>query len=247
MFRIALCDDDAVFLKQEREMTEKFLRSKDIHFEISEFSSGQAMIDENKIESYDLILLDFEMVGMDGFETAKRIREKSEKTSIAFVTVFFEFAREGYRFDALRYLVKQESTFEKELQDCIQKAIRVKENRRKNTRVFDFVEGPLTVDFENLIYVLSDKHYLDFHVLDGENIRIYKMRAKLAQIQAELDETHMFALARTGQILNLKYVKVVDRKGTIAIQVNNKTLSIIKLPESRKAEFMSAYLRYYGG
>lgn len=247
MFRIALCDDDAVFLKQEREMTEKFLRSKDIHFEIAEFSSGQTIIDENKIESYDLILLDFEMVGMDGFETAKRIREKSERTSIAFVTVFFEFAREGYRFDALRYLVKQENTFEKELQDCIQKAILVKENRQKNIRVFEFVEGKITVDIENLIYVLSNKHYLDFHVLDGDDIRIYKMRAKLAQIQLELEETHMFAVARTGQMLNLKYVKVLDRQGTIAIQATNKTLSIIKLPESRKAEFMSAYLRYYGG
>lgn len=247
MFRIALCDDDAVFLKQEREMTEKFLRSKDIHFEIAEFSSGQTIIDENKIESYDLILLDFEMVGMDGFETAKRIREKSERPCIAFVTVFFEFAREGYRFDALRYLVKQENTFEKELQDCIQKAILVKENRQKNIRVFEFVEGKITVDIENLIYVLSNKHYLDFHVLDGDDIRIYKMRAKLAQIQLELEETHMFAVARTGQMLNLKYVKVLDRQGTIAIQATNKTLSIIKLPESRKAEFMSAYLRYYGG
>lgn len=247
MFRIALCDDDAVFLKQEREMTEKYLRSKDIHFEIAEFSSGQAMIDENKIESYDLILLDCEMDGMDGFETAKRIREKSEKTSIAFVTVFFEFAREGYRFDALRYLVKQESTFEKELQDCIQKAIRVKENRRKNTRVFDFVDGKSTVDIENLIYVLSDKHYLYFHVLDEDDVKVLKMRAKMTQILAELDETHMFAVARTGQMLNLKYVKVVDKKGTVAIIVNKKPQIQIKLPESRRADFMSAYLRYYGG
>ena len=247
MFRIALCDDDMDFLHREHVLASKYLSSLKLHYEILEFTSGQAFIDEDKIETYDLVLLDYEMAGMDGFETAKRIREKSETTNIAFVTVFYKFSREGYRFDAIRYLVKQELTFEKELQDCIQKVVQMKDKRRNNNRVFEFTEVTLSLDIEHLVYVQTDRHYLYFYILEENELKEYKMRAKMDKVQTDLEESHMFSLVRTGQLLNLKYVSVCDKKGAVGISIAGSLVKTFQLSESRKMLFMSDYMRYLGG
>lgn len=246
MFRIALCDDNKEFLKQEHAMAKRYLSSIGEIHEIKTFSSGQMLINENKIESYDLVLLDYEMTGMDGFETAKRIREKSETTCIAFVTVFYEFSRAAYRFDAIRYLVKNEPTFEEELHDCIDKAIQIYKSRPDSRRQFDFVDQSIVVDLDKIVYILVYKHYLDFYIREDDSIKSYRMRETMQCIQEQLKDTNMFSLVRAGNLLNLKYVKSIDRKGFVGV-VANGTKRSFQLSDSRKTQFISDYMRYRGG
>src|SRR5271165_5011605 len=57
---------------------------------VIEADSGRAALDAVLAETFALILLDVRMPTMDGYETAKRIRERSESelTPIIFVTAF---------------------------------------------------------------------------------------------------------------------------------------------------------------
>lgn len=246
MFRIALVDDSKDFLKQEYHMAEQYMKSMDISFEMKMFSSGIELISENKINTYDLVLLDYDMDGMTGFETAKLIKERSEKTCIAFVTVFYEFSRDGYRFDAIRYLVKQETSFEKELQDCIDKAIRIKDKRKNNMLFFAFVEKAINVDPEKIVYIIAEKHYLIFTVLDGTRIIEYKLRDRMSNVLTVLEKTNMFSLVRTGQLVNMKYVKTIDRKGIVWVSYLDHFSKMFQASDSRKKEFISDYMRFLG-
>lgn len=246
MFRIALCDDKKEFLKQEYTMAKDYLTSKGELCDIKMFTSGSALISENAINSYDLILLDYDMYGMNGFETATRIREQSETVSIAFVTGFYQFSRAAYRFDAIRYLVKNEPTFEEEFQDCIDKAIRIYKFRPDNRRQFDFVEQTMVVDLEKIVYILVRKHYLEFNIWEGNEIIMYRMRETMQNIYEKVRGTQFFSLAKSGLLLNLKYVESIDRKGNVTISTNVGKQKY-QLSDLKKTQFMSDYMRYRGG
>lgn len=246
MIRIALCDDKIDFLNQEYQVAEKHLIDLGVKYSISKFMSGIDLISENKINSYDLILLDYEMNGMTGFETAKLIRERSEKTCIAFVTVFYEFSREGYRFDAIRYLVKNEPNFEMEINDCIDKAIRLKEKNKRNTLFFEFMDKAMRVEPEKIIYIIAEKHYLVFTILENTGISEHKLRSKMGTVMKELDKTNMFSLVRTGQLVNLRFVKTIDKKGIVWVSYMENLAKMFQTSDSRKKDFISDYMRYLG-
>ena len=57
-------------------------------------------------ESFDILLLDVEMPGMDGLALAKKLRDRGCPAEMIFVTSHAELASEGYEVDALHYLVK---------------------------------------------------------------------------------------------------------------------------------------------
>ena len=102
MFRLVLCDDNKEFLEYEYDIAQKHLQTLNVDYEIQKYMSGLSILGVD-LSNVDLVLLDYEMEGINGFETAKVIGEKYNNVNIAFVTVFYEFSREGYKFDAIRY------------------------------------------------------------------------------------------------------------------------------------------------
>jgi signal transduction histidine kinase/DNA-binding response OmpR family regulator len=78
---------------------------------IVEARSGPQAIERAAEEQFAVILLDVQMPGMDGFETAKRIRasESSRETPIIFVTAIHRderYERMGYEIGGADYLLK---------------------------------------------------------------------------------------------------------------------------------------------
>lgn len=246
MFTIAICDDNNEFLNRELSLASSYLDSLSIEYRINTYCSGVELIKTEKISSIDLFLLDYEMDGLTGFETAKVIREKAPNASIAFVTVFYELSREGYKFDAIRYLIKQELTFETELQDCLNKALQLKAKRANNSKLFEFVDKTLRVNPENIVYIQTNKHYLLCYILENSVVTCYKKRDKITNIQAELEDTNSFSVIRSGILVNLKYVNSIDRKGFVNINAGNSFVRIIRLSDSFKSSFISHYMKYLG-
>lgn len=68
---------------------------------------------------YDAIFLDINMKEMDGLETAERIRKLSKTVYIVFVTAYITYALEGYKVGAVRYLLKEDSSLENSLKECL--------------------------------------------------------------------------------------------------------------------------------
>ena len=78
---VAIVDDDIVNLK----MAERILNKSDIN--VSKLSSGEELMSFIKDNRPDLILLDINMPGMDGYETITKLR--AEETEIADIPVVF--------------------------------------------------------------------------------------------------------------------------------------------------------------
>src|SRR4051812_13358000 len=60
-------------------------------------------IHTNKI---DLVFLDIQMPGLDGMELARVLDTGINKPRVVFTTAYNQFALEGYKVDALDYLLK---------------------------------------------------------------------------------------------------------------------------------------------
>jgi signal transduction histidine kinase len=79
--------------------------------EIIEADSGTAALGRVVEQPVDLILLDVQMPGMDGFETARHLQmtERTRSIPIIFITAVFkaeEFIRHGFDIGAVDYLTK---------------------------------------------------------------------------------------------------------------------------------------------
>ena len=105
VYRIAIIDDIAA----ERANLEAFLRrfssERKLTLEISAYADGESFLAE-AASGFDVVLLDIEMQGIDGMETARRLRALDEKVCLLFVTHLAQFAVEGYSVHALDFLVK---------------------------------------------------------------------------------------------------------------------------------------------
>ncbi|MBR3516296.1 MAG: response regulator, partial [Lachnospiraceae bacterium] len=86
--RIAICDDEKIFLDSLEEKIYGILSKLDC--EVIPFFSAEALLSSSM--DYDLIFLDIEMGELDGMGAAKKIRETDFETPIVFLTSHIEMA-----------------------------------------------------------------------------------------------------------------------------------------------------------
>ena len=107
MFKIALCDDDSRFVNKISCLIQSILHSENdspvITTYVNPVALTAAVADG---ERYDLFILDVQMPGMDGFEVAKSIRENQPNAILLFLSSHLDYAMEGYKVRALRYVSK---------------------------------------------------------------------------------------------------------------------------------------------
>lgn len=178
--RIAICDDEAIFRTYLRGLLVKdsFARGTDI--QVAEYADGEALLEAAAAEGPpDVVFLDIRMPGMDGLETAGRLRQRGDRCLIVFLTSLSEYARKGYEVRAFRYLLKEEA--ERELS-------RVMEDCRRELGEgawFSFAQGHQTfrVPTGDILYFESRKRVVLLHTA-GESYSFYQ---KLDALERELE------------------------------------------------------------
>lgn len=178
--RIAICDDEAIFRTYLRGLLVKdsFARGTDI--QVAEYADGEALLEAAAAEGPpDVVFLDIRMPGMDGLETAGRLRQRGDRCLIVFLTSLSEYARKGYEVRAFRYLLKEEA--ERELS-------RVMEDCRRELGEgawFSFAQGHQTfrVPTRDILYFESRKRVVVLHTA-GESYSFYQ---KLDALERELE------------------------------------------------------------
>ncbi len=119
--RILVVDDEAAM----RESLTDWLMEDE--YEVSQASSGEEAISMVKEKSFEVVLLDLKMPGMDGLETMKGLKEICPDTEIVMMTAYatVDTAVQAMRVGAFDYMVKPFDPDEIEIH--IQKIIAHKE------------------------------------------------------------------------------------------------------------------------
>lgn len=118
--RVAICDDDKIFRQTLREILRKYKTKYRFEINICEYETGNALLESGRV--FDVVFLDYKMPGLDGMETARRLRKGNHICSIIFVTNYPEFVLESFAVQPFRFMVKpvEESLVEEAMNAYVQ-------------------------------------------------------------------------------------------------------------------------------
>lgn len=105
MLTVAICEDEPQMAKAIAAQLAGYMAGRPgLAYKTALFPSGTALLQSGK--RYDLVFLDIRMEGLDGIETARRLRAAGMNGPLVFVTVLREWALDAFELDACDYLLK---------------------------------------------------------------------------------------------------------------------------------------------
>lgn len=176
-------------------------------------------------EPIDLVFLDIEMPGCDGVTFAKLLKEKNAVSSIIFTTAYPQYAVDGFRVDAVDYLLKPLS-FE-EMQEAVERVKRrmalVEKDIPETTSqtIFVKVAGSVRqIPIADIVYVQGLGAYVQLCV-KGEP-KLLTTHESLKHLE-ELLPTDCFLRIHKSYIININYL---EGAGNDVANLNGKSLPI---------------------
>lgn len=107
LYKVAICDDEELALREMSAVAESLLRERGLHFAVRAFPSAKALMRAYRSgETWDLLLLDIMLDGQDGLQLAESLRAQGSDMDLVFITASPEFALAGYRSFPVSYLLK---------------------------------------------------------------------------------------------------------------------------------------------
>lgn len=230
--KIAICDDDIALCGKLEEIINKFGQEKSIAIECENFANGKDLLTHSGDSyAFQIYLLDIEMEGMDGFELARRVREKNEQAVIIFVTSHKEMMQEAFEVRAFHYIVKP---FEQqEVERIIGNAVRY---INRTNKIFFYKCGRKTVSvlFQNIYYFESSLRKVKIVTSTGEEC----FYSNLKKIRNELDEK-LFVQVHTSYIVNMEHIQTKTNR-----EVQLDSGDFIPVSQKYCSEFNEKYYRY---
>lgn len=239
MFKIAVCDDEHLFAVRLQKTISEYLDKTNVPYEISIFHSGKEFTELGvEMVTYNAVFLDINMEIIDGLETAGYIRKYSNDTFIVFVTAYINYSLEGYKYNAIRYILKNNAMFEDSIRECIE-TILDKKNVSTLKKTIQFNEGKKEFSLSNLIYIESKLHKLEFHVM-SDHMHIYTLYDTLNNIEKNYLPYHFIRLHQSYLVNELH---IVDLKKYEARLSNGAKLPI---PKARYNTVLEKFIAYQG-
>lgn len=231
MLRAGICDDEK-WMREELSLgLERVLHREEKDLWIREFANGEELLSYIKGHAgeLDLLLLDIEMQGLGGMETARRLRKMGEQAVLIFVTGYRDYVFEGYQVEALDYLVKPVS--HRKLKETLTRALSRLHLQEKDCYVIQNKEGLFRIPLEQIDYFYSDRRKVTA-VTKSREYTFY----------GRLDETEKEAGRRFVRI----HKRYLVRAGAVdGVEDDKVQLGEIRLPISRscRQEAMLAFVR----
>lgn len=232
--RIALVDDEEAPRAVLASHLHRYQQTHDQPFEIRTFDSGEAFTSPYRAE-FDIIFLDVQMPGLDGFETAQRIRNLDDQVVIIFVTNMAHLAIRGYEVGALNYLVKPVKYFP--FSQEVERATQRMRRAPAASIMLTTSEGAARVEVPSIVYLESDRHRITVHALD----RRYVLTGTLKAFESQLAE-HGFFRCNNGYLVNLRHVVGVQDSSAIM-----RTGARLQISRPRRRTFMEALTTHMKG
>ncbi len=229
---IAVCDDEKFYREKVQKLLENYLSGYKINYTIQLFSSGEEFLQENENKvKFDIVFMDINMSRMDGIRTALQMRSVHSHTYIVLITAFIQYALEGYKVDAVRYIMKD--TLDSALDECMDTILKKMQLSRIN---FSFLEGEKWLYTDNIFYVESQRHKAVFFYLD-EKMENYHIYEKLDVIEERLSG-YGFLRIHKSYLVNMKHI---CRISNYAVYLDNgEELSVPRLKyQAVKEEFVA--------
>jgi len=210
------------------------------------FSSAVEALQVIHQEDIDIIFLDIQMPDLTGIELA-RVIEKSGTPGprIIFTTAFNQYALDGFKVDALDYLLKpfnyeeflRAATRAKTYVELLQKASAANVVETKDEYLFLKVEYQLVrIAYDDILYTEGLKDYVKVH-LKSDSKPILSLTS-LKALEEKLPSSKFMRVHRSF-IVNLDKIGAITRN---TIQIGNTTIPVSDQYKETFSQFLSKWM-----
>lgn len=229
--RIAICDDEKEIRDMLAEKIERFYPKADLLL----YQSGEELLLPDT--EPDILLLDIQMSGKNGMETARELRRKNKKTILIFVTALEDFVFQAFDVGAFHYLVKPFD--DNKFAEVLGNAVKEYEDRKtdhsdqdKKSLIIMTGGKHITVDLAEIVYAEVFDRKVILHTTH-EDIEYY---GKMKELHEKAGED--FYRPHRAYLVNFNYIRKYDAT-TIYLEKGQALMA-----KQNYRDFVKSYLRY---
>lgn len=232
---MAIVDDEKVQVELLEKYVKTWANKKAIKVLTEAFYSGESFqFSWSMDKTYDVLLLDIEMPGINGVELAKKIRKEDNLINIIFITAIPDYIGEGYDVEAINYLIKPIN--EEKLYVCLDKAFEKTPKEEKTILIEEQGEIHRILQ-KDILYIESFGHNVEINTIDKK----YTIRKNIGIMEKELDGND-FVRCHRSYIVGLQHV---NRIGKNELELDSG--EIIPVSRRQYVNTNKAFIQYYGG
>ena len=215
---------------------------------IGESSNAEDAIKQIEGKEPDLIFLDIQMPGKNGFEM---LQELDKVPKVIFVTAYDEYALNAFEVNALDYLLKPVQT--KRLDSTLQKLLHSKEGHKESTLAEMEVVKDILSENDQVFVKDGEKCWfvklseIRLFESEGNYVRVYfntfrpLILKSLNTLEERLNSKTFFRASRK-HIINLKWINKIETwfNGGLMVTLNGgEQIEISRRQSARFREMMS--------
>ena len=237
--RVAVCDDDRVYLEQIKEEIKEYIGSMPgtVDMQVSLFTDGRRLYEAGQQQPFDLVFLDIEMPERDGFWLAEQLGISCPETRLIFVS-----SHESWVFDAHEYMplwFVRKGLLKRDMGRALQKYFQVTARRKISYKIQGGF-GAGEVLLRDIMYIECNGHTLTYKMSGGAEYSVY---GSLKPVAEELRDYGFLRIHR-NYLVNQAYISQIEKQDAVL-----KNGAVIPMGRDRKKgvrEMMMEYGRKHG-
>lgn len=243
-----IIDDESLSIKNIEIIVTDFCPSVRVVGKTQMPIEGVKLINENKP---DIVFLDVEMPGMNGFDVLDAIPNK--QFDIIFVTAYDNYAIKAFKVNAIDYIQKPVNI--KEVVNAVNKVIEKKATQQHNIedyrRIFEDLtrlrnqkiniptsEGITRLDKSEIIHIQADGRYSRLFLNNNESLFVTKTLKELE----EIINSETFFRVHKSHLVNTDYIKKYNISSSHQLELSNG--KVVDISRRKRDDFLQFMVNY---
>lgn len=165
--KVAVLEDEQVHRETLQEFLHQWERESKNAIDIFQYACSEYLLSDWQVEKvFDVAFLDIVMPGnrMNGMEVAHALKNKDCEASIIFTTSVADFMQDGYRVQAVRYLMKPLNY--EDIKECMDEVLWRLLSHKNTSFVIQYKGRTNRIFYKDVLYFSNNKHNIDTHTRD---------------------------------------------------------------------------------
>lgn len=205
--RIGICDDDKMALTVISGAVRSAFETHGIQPQFKIYSAASKLWEEMEAESFQLLMLDIQMPGLDGIDFGRRLRKRGSKIDIIYVSNCENRVFEALSVQPFGFVRK--AMFLKDLSEVIGRYVESMQEDKKGQRV-DLptrCSGRIHVAVDDILYFEGNGMYQMLAFRGGKQVQIASRMDHLETVLLE----HGFLRIHKGYLVNYRCIARLDK------------------------------------
>lgn len=236
MMKVLIVDDEPLARARLRDM----LRSNDDVHVVGEAVDGESALALCASLQPDVVLLDIQMPGIDGVETARRLASHPRKPAVIFCTAHDSHALSAFEADAVGYIVKPVRA--ERLTAALSQAAALVAGRQRDATTGNAPRNQLCarlggnlrlIPLDEVYYLQAEEKYVVVHHARGTDLIEESLKSLEAEFPQRLLRIHRNCLVMRSEVAGLRrtaegQTQVMLKHNGQALDVSRRNLSYVK-------------------